>query len=64
MDLSTELHLMTWLEAKVPAVDRKDVQADIRRIVADHPDLLARGDSWPEIRRLAERSLTQNQQRR
>lgn len=57
MDDFTERHLQAWLENTVLADEREQVGATIRKFVAEHPDVLERGNGWPEVRMLAERVL-------
>ena len=54
IDKTTEEHLQKWLENTVDERDRKIVEAGIKRVVSEQPDLVTRGTSWPEIRRMAE----------
>jgi len=53
MDRWEERHLKAWLEYTVADDERDEVEALIRKYVADHPEVLER-NSWPEIRRYAE----------
>lgn len=54
MDAYTAQHLEKWL-AHVARDEEKDTLRDsILKLVADHPDLLERGYSWPEMRRMTE----------
>lgn len=55
MDEFTQQHLNRWLEWTCNANFRDARRTLIVDFVADHPDLITRGDSWPDILRLAER---------
>ena len=55
MDDFTEKHFRNWLDRTVPDDDRDAVEAVIRELLVEHPDLPERL-SWPEMRNLAERN--------
>lgn len=55
MDDFTTQHLERWLEQTCNEDFRDARRTLIVAFVADYPDILARGDSWPQILALAER---------
>jgi hypothetical protein len=54
MDPDNEAHFETWLDRTVPDEQRGAVESSMRKVLADHPELVEEGRSWPEIRRMAE----------
>jgi hypothetical protein len=52
MDEFMERHFQAWLERWVHEDDRAAVEAGIRRLLADDPEL--GGHGWPELRNMAE----------
>ena len=55
MDDWTNKHLLEWLDSAY--IDRDEAARmyfEIRAFVADYPDVLERGSSWPEIRFLVD----------
>jgi len=51
-----EQHLQNWLNRVVPEDQRDAVEAGMKRMLQEHPDLIERGRTYPEIRQLAERN--------
>lgn len=49
-------HLARWALATLHDDERDAVVDRIIAFITEHPDVVERGDSWMEIRRLAERS--------
>jgi RecB family endonuclease NucS len=49
-----EWHLQEWLKRTVHRMDRDKVEADIKKLLVDHPDLIELDYSWPEMRRMTE----------
>jgi len=56
MDKQETMHFFKWLESTVHRDDRSKVMRQIGQLIADHPDLIKKGRSWPEMRELAERN--------
>lgn len=56
MDRATAEHFYAWLEKTVPANEQHNVEQQIHALLRDHPDLIEKGRSWPEMRELAERN--------
>ena len=57
MDQFTTDHLTAWIVDTVFEDDRASVHAAILDFVREHPVVVERGDTWPEIRMLAERRV-------
>ena len=55
MDDFTEKHLKNWIDKTVHRNERDKVESSIREVLKDHPDLLEKNYSWPEMRMLTER---------
>ncbi|HUU53136.1 MAG TPA: 2'-5' RNA ligase family protein, partial [Candidatus Bathyarchaeia archaeon] len=55
-DQQTEDHFKAWLDKTIVDDDRVSVETGIREFIKEHPDVIERGDSWPDIRRMAERN--------
>jgi hypothetical protein len=55
VDEFTGRHLTAWIAGAVHPEDQQKVGVGIRRFVKQHPFVIERGDSWTEIRKLAER---------
>lgn len=51
-----EDHFQRWLDQNTTEDDRVVTEQGIRRMVAEYPELIEKGRSWPEIRALAERN--------
>jgi hypothetical protein len=52
-------HLNRWIMtqfASDQADEAMELRAQIIRLVSDHPDLIEKGRSWPELRSLVERN--------
>jgi len=56
MDPQVEEHLKAWLEARVPEKERLVTERLLRDLLTDHPFLLTRNYSWPELFAMAERN--------
>ena len=57
MNQDTAEHFYAWLEAHVRDDEQHTVEQAIHALLADHPDLIDKGRSWPEIRFLAQRRI-------
>lgn len=55
MDSFTFSHLLSWAANTVHVDERRTVVDLISLFISRHPVVVERGDSWPEILRLAER---------
>ena len=55
MDRQTAEHFYAWLEATVADDEQHEVEQAIHELLREHPDLVE-VHSWPEMRRLAERT--------
>ena len=51
-----EGHFKLWLEGTVPQIERDAVEKGMREYCDKFPQVIERGDSWPDIRNLAERN--------
>ena len=58
MDRDTAEHFYAWLARTVPDDEQHTVEQQIHRLLREHPDLIDKGRSWPEMRTLAERNYT------
>ncbi len=56
MDYDTAAHFYVWLEKVVADDEQHQVEQQIHCLLRDHPDLIEKGRSWPEMRDLAERN--------
>lgn len=59
MDRDTAEHFYAWLDRNVREEDQHAVEQGIHALLADHPDLVDRGRTWPEMVALAERNYPQ-----
>jgi hypothetical protein len=55
MDNFCEKHFKEWIDYTIHVDDKKSVEISIRKLLKDHPDLIEKNYSWPEMRRMAER---------
>lgn len=53
-DAFTRSHFNSWLYQYVHERDQESVRIGIEQLLLDHPDLIDKGYSWPETRRLSE----------
>lgn len=53
MDEITAMHFETWLEQTQRPEDADGIRTDIREVLDDHPDLIEKSYSWPEMLRMA-----------
>lgn len=54
LDSFTETHFDNWLRVTVFEEERESVKSSIMKVLADNPDLIDKGYSWPELRVMAE----------
>jgi hypothetical protein len=52
-DSFTRSHFYSWVRQYVHKQDQEAVKNGIETLLIDHPDLIEKGYSWPEMRRLA-----------
>jgi hypothetical protein len=55
IDEITEKHFLKWLEFTVSEEEQEKVSNGIRNFLVGREEVILRGYSWPEIRRIAER---------
>ena len=55
LDDFADSHLIRWVRAHIVENEQAPTYFTIRAFLREYPDILERGDSWPEIRNLAER---------
>jgi hypothetical protein len=55
VDAFTRNHLETWANHVLRDDERDGIVSRMASFVLRHPVVLSRGDSWPEIKRLADR---------
>jgi hypothetical protein len=53
MDRETAEHFYAWLEKTVHISEQHDVEQGIHAILREHPELVEKGYSWPEIGNMA-----------
>lgn len=54
MDTENEAHFQAWLDRTIPEDSRESVESSMRKVMADNPEMVDEGRSWPEIRKLAD----------
>lgn len=59
MDSFTFAHLSEWVSNHIDSELQLKTFTEIYTFVSEHPVVLERGDSWPEILRLIERNTKQ-----
>lgn len=54
MDRETAEHFYAWLDRYIHISEQHETEQLIHKILREHPDLVEKGYSWPEIRNMAE----------